>query len=84
MGYTVSAPLLAFLFAISAASLAGLPPFSGFIAKYVVITGGIGISHWIAVGSALAVGLLTLYSMIKIWAEAFGRNYLMMRKRIHR
>ncbi|XAG06972.1 Na+/H+ antiporter subunit D [Vibrio metschnikovii] len=45
-----SAPLLAFLFAISAASLAGLPPFSGFIAKYVVITGGIGISHWIAVG----------------------------------
>lgn len=69
-----SAPLLAFLFAISAASLAGLPPFSGFIAKYVVITGGIGINHWIAVGSALAVGLLTLYSMIKIWAEAFWKT----------
>nr|WP_238115715.1 Na+/H+ antiporter subunit D [Vibrio cincinnatiensis] len=68
-----SAPILALLFAISAASLAGLPPFSGFMAKYVVITGGVGAQQWLAIFSALAVGLLTLYSMVKIWAEAFWK-----------
>ncbi|WP_119393597.1 Na+/H+ antiporter subunit D [Salinibius halmophilus] len=66
-------PFLAALFLIPAMSLAGLPPLSGFFAKYLVIEAGIVSQQWLATGVALFVGLLTLYSMIKIWAEAFWK-----------
>jgi multicomponent Na+:H+ antiporter subunit D len=66
-----SAPLLAVLFLIPALSLAGLPPLSGFFAKLSLIQAGLEVdSYWI-VGVALAVSLLTLYSMNKIWTLAF-------------
>jgi multicomponent Na+:H+ antiporter subunit D len=54
-------------------SLAGLPPLSGFFAKFLVIEAGISSQQWVATGVALFVGLLTLYSMIKIWAGAFWK-----------
>ncbi len=66
-------PWLAALFLIPAMSLAGLPPLSGFFAKFLVIEAGISSQQWVATGVALFVGLLTLYSMIKIWAEAFWK-----------
>ncbi len=66
-------PLLAILFLIPALSLAGLPPLSGFFAKYIVIRAGVETGSWWLVGTALVVGLLTLYSMIKIWAEVFWK-----------
>ena len=66
-------PWLAVGFLISAMSLAGLPPLSGFFAKFVVIKAGVEASSWWATGFALLVGLLTLYSMIKIWADAFWK-----------
>ena len=68
-----SAPWLALLFLIPAMSLAGLPPLSGFFAKYTVIKAGIEAQSWLMVAIALIVGLLTLYSMVKIWAEAFWK-----------
>ncbi|GHA14291.1 Na+/H+ antiporter subunit D [Oceanisphaera arctica] len=68
-----SAPWLALLFLIPAMSLAGLPPLSGFFAKYTVIKAGIAAESWFMVAIALIVGLLTLYSMVKIWAEAFWK-----------
>jgi multicomponent Na+:H+ antiporter subunit D len=64
-------PLLAVLFLIPAFSLAGFPPLSGFWAKLVVIEAGMASREWWAVGIALAVGLLTIYSMTKIWQGAF-------------
>jgi multicomponent Na+:H+ antiporter subunit D len=66
-------PWLAAGFFISAMSLAGLPPLSGFFAKFVVIKAGVEASAWWATGFGLFVGLLTLYSMIKIWAEVFWK-----------
>ena len=66
-------PWLAVAFLISAMSLAGLPPLSGFFAKFVVIKAGVDASSWWATGFALLVGLLTLYSMIKIWSEVFWK-----------
>lgn len=66
-------PWLAFLFLIPAMSLAGIPPLSGFFAKYTVIKAGVLEGAWGMVGIALLVGLLTLYSMVKIWAEAFWK-----------
>lgn len=69
-----SAPWLAVLFFIPAFSLGGIPPLSGFWAKFAVVKAGLEKGEWIAVGAALAVGVLTLYSMTKIWAEAFWKK----------
>lgn len=66
-------PLLAVLFLIPAMSLAGLPPLSGFWAKLTLVRAGLDAGEWIAVSMALAVGLLTLFSMLKLWNEAFWK-----------
>jgi multicomponent Na+:H+ antiporter subunit D len=67
-------PFLALLFLIPALSLAGIPPLSGFFAKFVVIRAGLEAEAYVVTGIALLVGLLTLYSMIKIWAEVFWKK----------
>lgn len=67
-------PGLAILFLVPALSLAGLPPLSGFFAKFLVIRAGIEVEAWVATAIALLVSLLTLYSMIKIWAEVFWKK----------
>jgi multicomponent Na+:H+ antiporter subunit D len=69
-----TAPLLAMLFLVPAMSLAGIPPLSGFWAKYVVVKSSLDAGHVALAAVALAVGLLTLYSMLKIWNEAFWKT----------
>lgn len=65
-GLRVAWPAAALLFAIPALSLAGMPPLSGFFAKLGIIRAGVEAeATWVAV-LALAVGLLTLFSMLKI------------------
>ena len=61
------------LFFISAFSLAGFPPLSGFWAKFLVIRAGLEAKAYVAAAAAIVVGLLTTYSMTKIWAEAFWK-----------
>lgn len=73
-GLSKSAPWLALLFFIPAFSLGGIPPLSGFWAKFGVVTAGIDGAHWWVVTLALLVGVMTLFSMTKIWAEAFWKN----------
>ena len=68
------APGLSLLFFIPAFSLGGIPPLSGFWAKFTVIRAGLEAQHYILVTVALLVGVLTLFSMTKIWAEAFWKN----------
>jgi multicomponent Na+:H+ antiporter subunit D len=68
-----SHPVLGLLFMVPALSLAGLPPLSGFFAKFIIIRAGIEVEAWLAVTVALVVGLLTLYSMVKIWNEVFWK-----------
>ncbi len=65
---------LAILFMIPAMSLAGIPPLSGFWAKLALIRAGLEVGEYWVVAVALAVGLLTLFSMTKIWAEAFWKE----------
>jgi multicomponent Na+:H+ antiporter subunit D len=67
-------PWLATIFGLSAMSLVGLPPSSGFWAKFGLVrqTVVLGKFGWTAV--ALAVGVLTLYSMMKIFFEAFWKT----------
>ncbi len=54
-------------------SLAGVPPLSGFFAKLTLIQGGLEAERYAIVVAALVVSLLTLFSMTKIWAEAFWK-----------
>ncbi len=67
-------PYLALLFLIPALSLAGIPPLSGFFAKFIVVKASLEAGEYVVSGIALLVGLLTLYSMIKIWAEVFWKK----------
>ncbi len=67
-------PLLAFLFAIPALSLGGIPPLSGFFAKFLVIREALREEAWGFAAVALGVGVLTLFSMTKIWSEAFWKD----------
>jgi len=83
-GLLRSHPGLAVLFLIPALSLAGLPPLSGFWAKYLVIEPALRDGFaWLA-AVALAVGLLTLYSMGKIWMEAFWKAAPVQRRQPRR
>ena len=70
-GLYARAPWLALLFAIPALSLAGIPPLSGFWAKFVLVKASLETSAWIAAAVALVTGIFTLLSMSKIWNEAF-------------
>ena len=70
-GLYKGAPLLAFLFLVPAFSLAGFPPLSGFWAKYVLLLASMELALWWVAFVVLAVGLMTIYSMTKIWGRAF-------------
>lgn len=73
-GLYKASPLLAVLFLVPAFSLAGFPPLSGFWAKYILIRAGLEVGAYTIVGVALVVGILTLFSMTKIWGEAFWKG----------
>jgi len=70
-GLYLTHPLLAVVFLIPALSLGGIPPLSGFFAKFTIIKAALNVESYLIVFVALAVSVLTLYSMTKIWAEAF-------------
>jgi multicomponent Na+:H+ antiporter subunit D len=67
-------PFLAVLFAISAFSLTGVPPLSGFWGKFLLAVGGFNAGQFIIVGISLFVSILTLFSMTKIWGEVFWKK----------
>jgi multicomponent Na+:H+ antiporter subunit D len=66
-------PTLALLFLIPAMSLVGLPPLSGFFAKLILVRAGLETEQYVLVTIALGVSILTLFSMLKLWAEAFWK-----------
>ena len=75
-GLYKSYPLLGILFIIPAFALAGVPPLSGFFGKFFLIKAGFEAENWIISGVAIFTGVLTLFSMIKIWNEAFFKKGL--------
>lgn len=64
-------PLLGLCFAVPALSLAGIPPLSGFWGKVLLVQAGVATGEMSAVAASLAVSLLTLLSMAKIFTGAF-------------
>jgi multicomponent Na+:H+ antiporter subunit D len=70
-GMARTTPFLAAMFLVSALSLAGIPPFSGFISKLGLIEAGVDKRQFAIVAVSLAVSFLTLFAMIRIWLGAF-------------
>ncbi len=66
-------PWLAAFFLISAMSLVGVPPSSGFWGKFLLLQESFDQQRFVWGGIALATGILTLYSMVKIWLEGFWK-----------
>lgn len=62
---------LAVLFLVPALSLAGLPPFSGFLAKFALIRAGFDDANHVIVTVAIVGSMLTFLSMTKIWIGLF-------------
>lgn len=76
-GLAKVSPLLAALFFVPAMNLAGIPPLSGFIAKFALIVAGVDAGTpmaWAMVVAAVVTSLLTLYAMAKVWNRAFWRT----------
>jgi len=70
-GVAHRSPIIAALFLPAALSLAGFPPFSGFVGKLALIEAGFGAQEWIIIGVSLVASVLTLFSMTKIWGGVF-------------
>ncbi len=73
-GVAAAAPLLAVVFVVPALSVAGVPPFSGFIGKLALLRAAVAQGGTLALGVAgmvLVVSLLTLVAMIRIWLTVF-------------
>ena len=73
-GLARSYPWLAGLFLIPALSLAGVPPFAGFWGKLALLQASFSLSSsggYAIAAVALAVSLITLFVMMKIWQWAF-------------
>jgi multicomponent Na+:H+ antiporter subunit D len=70
-GMVRTAPALAVLFLVPALSLVGIPPMSGFIAKFALVDAAAASSSYAVMAVALVVSLLTLYSLMKIWIAVF-------------
>lgn len=66
-GNLKACPLLAAIFFLSAMSLAGFPPLSGFWGKLLIFKSAFNNHLYIPLIIAILVSLLTLYSMTKIW-----------------
>jgi multicomponent Na+:H+ antiporter subunit D len=70
-GMAATHPWVAAAFFVPAMALAGLPPFSGFWGKFLLIVAGFEAGAYAATAVAIIVSLLTLASMMKIWTAVF-------------
>ena len=64
-------PLLGWLFFIVILSLAGIPPFSGFIGKVLIGQGAIQTGSYVLLALAFISGIFVLYSLLRIFLNSF-------------
>jgi multicomponent Na+:H+ antiporter subunit D len=70
-GMVRTRPMLATGFMLSALALAGIPPTSGFVGKFLLIRSAFEADAWLLGATAVVVSFFTLLSMIKIWNGVF-------------
>ncbi|MCW1248911.1 Na+/H+ antiporter subunit D [Acaricomes phytoseiuli] len=76
-GLAKLAPLLGIVFFIPAMNLAGIPPFSGFLGKLGLLQAGSAMGTplaWVLVGASVAVSLMTLLAIARVWNRVFWRS----------
>ena len=71
-GLRTREPLVTGTFVIGALSLAGLPPFSGFVAKYGLVLASADAGEVVVAGLLVVVSLFVLMAMMKVWAAMFN------------
>ncbi|MCT1498850.1 Na+/H+ antiporter subunit D [Corynebacterium sanguinis] len=72
-----TAPVIAILFFIPAMNMGGIPPFSGFLGKVLLIEAGAMEGTWLAwtlIVGTVVTSLLTLYTMILVFSKGFLRD----------
>ena len=67
-------PTLAFFWFLGILSLAGIPPMSGFFGKLALLQAGVNQEAYLISGVAAFTGILTFFSMLKIWNEVFWKK----------
>src|SRR5699024_6005318 len=70
-GFLHDYPLLGWILFIATFVLAGIPPFSGFIGKLLLLKGSFEAEHLTVLIIGLITSLLILYSVIRIFIQAF-------------
>jgi len=77
-GLSKQNPLLAILFAVSAFSLAGIPPLAGFIGKWMVFASAASTGHYVLVGFAAINSVIALYYYLQVvkaaWVSEGGED----------
>lgn len=74
-GLWAARPWLSAVFLIPAFSLGGIPPLSGFWGKLMIVQATLSQGRWLATFLALAVGLLMLWAMSRIWLASFWSSH---------
>lgn len=72
-----TAPIIALLYFIPAMNLGGIPPFSGFLGKIILLEAAANEGTWVAwvlAAGAVITSLLTLYVMVLVWSKGFLRD----------
>jgi multicomponent Na+:H+ antiporter subunit D len=67
-------PVLAAFWFLGILSLAGIPPMSGFFGKLALLQAGAAQGQVLITLIAAGVGILTFFSMLKIWNEVFWKK----------
>ncbi len=69
-------PALGWLVLLGGLSLAGVPPFNGFISKLALIQGGVESGDWRNLIIMVGAGILTLMYMVRAWQRIFQQQPL--------
>lgn len=69
-------PWIALLFGVSALTLIGVPPSSGFWAKFSLVQATLEGEYYLTAFTMILVSFFTMYSMTKIWSEGFWGDIL--------
>jgi len=70
-------PLLGWLFLLAVLSVAGIPPLSGFVGKFMILEAGVRHGQYAVAAVGLLTSLLVLYSLMKVFVQSFwGETFL--------